>query len=275
VGGDQPERPRRDPVVRGHLGRVGLQLLAAGEVAPQRHRAEQVVGGERDDHHEGRDGDARRDPLRAEDGGREQHRDEPGRVVEVDRGLGRSRREQVHRELRNCRDQGERREHDEQREREQELRQIRQASAGEGRRDDPPGVAERRVHDPAGGAADLAVAREEARRPSPIEVRDHHLDRHQRDRDAGDGDGSSGRSAPVHERVPDSQPRDHERDLLLCRRGEEREHREREQAPLVEIPDGEQQQRARERDGMELVQRQPLGRRVDQVREREREACAL
>jgi hypothetical protein len=33
---DQPQRPRRDPVVLGHLGGARLHLLAAREVAPDR-----------------------------------------------------------------------------------------------------------------------------------------------------------------------------------------------------------------------------------------------
>ena len=67
-------------------------------------------------------------------------------------------------------------------------------------------------------------------------------------------------------------PAIHERDLLLARRGGEREQGEREQPFLVEVPEREEQERRRERDGMELVQRQPAGRRIEQVGEREAEA---
>ncbi len=44
---------------------------------------------------------------------------------------------------------------------------------------------------------------------------------------------------------------------------------------LVQVPEGEEQERAGERDGVELVQRQPLGRRVEQVGEREAEPGPL
>ena len=47
--------------------------------------------------------------------------------------------------------------------------------------------------------------------------------------------------------------------------------RERQQAVLVEEPDRPEQERRRERDRMEVVDDEPLGRRVEQVDEREAE----
>ena len=52
-------------------------------------------------------------------------------------------------------------------------------------------------------------------------------------------------------------------------RAQERDRGEGQQAILVEVPEGEQQQGRRECDGMELVQREPLRRRVEQVGEGE------
>ena len=77
------------------------------------------------------------------------------------------------------------------------------------------------------------------------------------------------------ERVPEAEAGNDETDLLLGRDGKGGEDRERDQAALVEVPDRKQEQRARERDRMELVQRQLLGRRVEEVREREPERVAL
>jgi len=275
VGRNQPQCTRGDPVVLAHVGGASLVLLAAGEVAPQRQRAEQVVPGESDDDHDRRDRDPRRKTLRAEDRGRDQHRDQARGVVEADRCLRGRGGEEVDRELRNGRDQCERCEHDEQSEREHELREVTEPAPGGGRRDDLPRVGERGVHDATGRAADLAVAREEARRAGAVEVRDHDLDRDERRGDPGRGDGGSRPAAPVGERVPDPEARHHERDLLLRGRGDDRARRERQQPALVEEPDREEQQWARERDRVELVQRQPLRRGVDQVREGEAEGGAV
>ena len=82
-------------------------------------------------------------------------------------------------------------------------------------------------------------------------------------------------SASPRERVPDTHAGDHERDLLLRQRREHGEDREGDEAVLVEVPEGKEQERARERDGMELGQRQPLDGRVEEVRKREAEAGAL
>ena len=58
--------------------------------------------------------------------------------------------------------------------------------------------------------------------------------------------------------------------MLLRRQRRGREQRERQQPALVEEPPGEQQQRARERDRVEVAHGQPLHRREEQVGERER-----
>ena len=55
----------------------------------------------------------------------------------------------------------------------------------------------------------------------------------------------------------------------------DREHGEEEQAVLVQVPEREQQQWTGEGNRVELVQRQPLGRRVEQVDECEREPGAV
>jgi hypothetical protein len=82
-------------------------------------------------------------------------------------------------------------------------------------------------------------------------------------------------TAAVREGVPEAETGDDEPDLFLRRHGEDCADGERQQPPFVEVPDGEEQEGAGERDGMKLVQRQPLGRRVKQVREREPEGGSL
>ena len=213
--------------------------------------------------------------CRAEDGRRDQHRDQARGVVEVDRRLRGRGGEDVDRELGDRCDQHHRRREHQQAEREHEPRDVAEPAPGERGREDLPRVRDGRPEDPARRAAHLAVAREEARASGPVEVRDHDLDRDQRDREPRERDGRSGQAPASRDRVPDAETRHYERDLLLGRRGEQRAGRERDQPVLVEEPDREQEQRARERDGMELVQRQPLRGRVEEVGEREAQAGAL
>ena len=109
----------------------------------------------------------------------------------------------------------------------------------------------------------------EGRAGTVVEVRDHDLDRDDGPDDARRRNRPAGEPpAPPH-RVPDAEPRDDERDLLARQRCEQREQGERLQAVLVEVPDREEQQRTGQRDGVELVQRHPLGRRKEEVGERE------
>ena len=251
-----------------------------GQVAPERDRAERVVGrdGEHDRGSGERGGEVR--PVSRYSRGAEhrcghQHRDQPGRVVEADRRLRGRRREQVGGELRNGGDEHERREQREQAERNQKLQQVAQAAPGERGGDDLPRVGDRGAQDPAGRSADLVVAREEARAAGAVEVRDDDLDREGRDGDSAERDQCALDPSPAGERVPDPEPGDHEPDLLLGRHRGEREERERDQPVLVEVPEREQQERAGERDRVELVQRQPLRGRVEEVGEREPEPGAL
>ena len=82
-------------VVRGDARRGRLERLAAGDVAPERNRAEAVVGGEHrgrrarraERHGEARPAARRAGRRRARADG-EQRGDDPGRVVEVDRASG-------------------------------------------------------------------------------------------------------------------------------------------------------------------------------------------
>ena len=130
-------------------------------------------------------------------------------------------------------------------------------------------MGDRGVQDSRRRAADLAVAGEEARSAGPVEVRDHDLDRDERDREPSGGDRGSLEPVPARNCVPEPEAGDDEADLLLADRCGQREQREGKQAVLVQVPHREQQQRAGEGDRMELVERQPLGRRVEQVGERE------
>ena len=270
--GNQLERPLGDAVVRGDARRCRLVLLAARNMAPAGDRAEPVVADQGCQHDDGRK--RHRPPshsLRPEDGGDHERRDQARGVVEVDRGLGRGRGQQVERELRQCGDEDERSEQAERSKRGDELEQVMKVARAEGRFEDAQRMLDRRLENASGRASDLAVAAVEVRLGAGVEVRYDDGNRDSAPRRSGERDRSPGDGSPVRDRVPHSEARDHERDLLLARRSGEREHGERQQPFLVEVPEREEQERRRERDGMELVQRQPTGRRIEQVGEREAE----
>ena len=65
--------------------------------------------------------------------------------------------------------------------------------------------------------------------------------------------------------VPDSHPSDGEADVLFRRDRRHGEQCEGPQASLVEVPPCVQEERARERDRMEVAQGQPLHRRVGEI----------
>ena len=78
---------------------------------------------------------------------------------------------------------------------------------------------------------------------------------------------ASGRGSGRRTRRPSQPPRGH---VLL--RGDRRRRQQREgpQASLVEVPPGKEEERARERDRMEVAHRQPLHRRIEQICDGER-----
>jgi hypothetical protein len=131
------------------------------------------------------------------------------------------------------------------------------------------------VEDRARRVAEGAVAHVEIGPRAFVEVRQDEPERESGDEDAEQGDRSAGPNAPPRERVPETHARDHERNLLLRQRGEPGEEGEGNEAVLVEVPEGKKQQRARERDGVELAQGQPFDGRVEEVRECEAEAGPL
>ena len=96
-----------------------------------------------------------------------------------------------------------------------------------------------------------------------------------RDDDPGREDREAGAAAPVAECVPEPEDRDDEADLLLRQARRSGAECEGDEAPLVEVPDREEEKRGRERDRMEVVDDEPLRRRVEQVDEREREPLPL
>ena len=118
---------------------------------------------------------------------------------------------------------------------------------------------------PAGGRRrSRSDVRTASRRPGRTEGRRH-----------GD-DGGRGReaiaprpSATVPYGEPHSQRRHGEADLLLRQAGERRRDPERDEPLLVEEPDRWKEQWCGERDRVEVVEDEPLGRRVEQVDERE------
>ena len=89
--------------------------------------------------------------------------------------------------------------------------------------------------------------------------------------DAGGRDHRARAAAPVRDGVPEAEHRDHEADLLLRQARRSGAERERQQAILVEEPDRAEQERRRERDRVEVVDDEPLRRRIEEVDEGEAE----
>lgn len=258
----------------------GLVRPGARQPSPERKGTKAIVAGE--GHH---DCEARQrhasaaispgQPAGAEHRGGDQWRNEPRGVVVVDLGLGVRGREQVERELGNGGDQDERRSRKEKCERKQKLGEIADALPVEGGRHQPVRAGEEGLENPSRRASDLFVPPVELRGGSVVEVRQDELDRDDCDDNAGCGDRAAGSELSPREGVPDAHSRDHERDLFLRQRGQYGEGGERKEAVLVEVPEGIEQKWARERDGMELVQGQPLHGRIEQVGKREAEGGAL
>ncbi len=273
VARDQPQRFVRDPVVRPHVCHVRSELLRTRQRAPRRGAPEHVV------RHECRADDEQRDPLGpprppprqprgTEDRRSHEPRDRRSGVVEVDGCLRVRRRQEVQADLRQRDEERERREERKARERQQERGQVlRVPPLGHGRRDGA-GVRSGRLEHAAGRTADLVVAAVEARRPGRAEVRDHEAESERRDGDACDGDRRSRQHALSRERVPEPERCEREPDVLLRRDGEQREDRERDQPLLVEVPEGEEEERRCEGHGVELAQRHPLHGGKEQVRDR-------
>ena len=128
-----------------------------------------------------------------------------------------------------------------------------------------------RLDDACRRPADGVVAAGERRPASRRVVRDDdgRCD-HRHDRSGGEDDEPCPPPS-VPERVPDAEHRDDEPHLLLGQARGDGAERERQQAVLVEKPDRPEQERRRERDRMEVVDHEPLRRRVEQVDEREAE----
>lgn len=214
-------------------------------------------------------------PGGAEHGCGKQPGDRRRRVVEPDRGLGGRAREHVHGELRH---RGRRRERREQRQAEQRQKQVAEVDEVT-RLERRLGHAERvpggGAHEPERGAADGPVATGERRAARGGVVRHDDGEGEHSRRDPGAGDRGARRAPPVGDRVPDSERRHGQPDLLLRRERERGDEREGEQATLVQQPERRQEERRRERDGMEVVESEPLGRRVEEVDEREAGAGPL
>ena len=131
-----------------------------------------------------------------------------------------------------------------------------------------------RVGDPAWRPSDFAVAPLEGRTAFP-EVRHDEGNRDRGPCCAGARDHSAGEWTPPGEHEPNAERGDDEADLLLRERGDHRADRKRLESSLVEKPNSEEQCRCGERDGMELVHCEPRGCRIQEVGERERNACSL
>jgi hypothetical protein len=105
-------------------------------------------------------------------------------------------------------------------------------------------------------------------------VRDDDRDRDDSPGEAERCDHAAHPPAPSRQPVPDPEAGHDERDLLLAERGGDGAERERDDAVLVEEPEREEQERCCQRDRVELVEREPAGCRVEQVRAGEAERGA-
>ena len=135
-----------------------------------------------------------------------------------------------------------------------------------------PRVREGRPDDAARRAADRVVAPVERRLGAGVEVRDHDGDRERRDQQPGAGDRRARRRARRRTAYQIPSPATTSPTSSFVVIASRAKTPNGDQAVLVQVPEGEEQERAGERDRVELVQRQPLGRRVQQVDEGERRA---
>ena len=147
--------------------------------------------------------------------------------MEADRRLRLRRGEEVERELREGGDERERRGEEEAGEREGEIGEVAKRAVVEGLVEDADRMRHRRPQHAARRAADLAVAGVEARGPAVVEVRDDDPDGEAEPERTRRHDRRAGPRAAAGKRVPHPEAGDDERDLLLRRRREEREDRER------------------------------------------------
>jgi hypothetical protein len=216
-----------------------------------------------------------RQPRRGEHGARDEEGGDRRRVMELDRGLGRRLREQVGGELRHSCDEDERRGQEQARERKRELEEVRQVAPLGHSLEERERIGERLLDDACGRSADGVVTVVEGGRVPVAEVRHDDGEIEGGQRDAGDGDRRTGEATAAGEREPDPEAGDGQRHFLLREGGEPEERQRRKEAPLVEVPDRVQQQRTRERDRVELVEREPLHRRVEQVGECEQRRLPL
>ena len=228
----------------------GVVRVCANVDAPE--RAEHDCSGERRERSHVRE--ARAHPSDAEDGCSEECGHYCGRVVRLDGGLRDGAREQVQSELGKRSEQREWCSEREQRQREQQRGEVRQVAVVERRR---------------------LVAALERRGTGGGEVGDDDERRDQRHGRTGHGDRRTRPGCPMTHGVPDADRRHREPDVLLGRNRCGREERERPHPALVEVPPREQEQRARERDRVEVAHGQPLHRGQEEVRQGERGAGSV
>ena len=183
--------------------------------------------------------------------------------------------EHVEPELREGGEENQRRGEEHEREGNQQVHQVVGSGPAERRLERADRVCDQRPQDVSGRRPERSIALVELRGGPLVEVRQDEADRNRRDGGSNRGDSGSDGNPPARKCVPEPHSRDDERDFLLRERRKHREGRKGDEAVLVEVPEGEKQERARERNGVELVQRQPLRRGIEEVREREAEARAL
>ncbi len=246
---------------------------AAGQRVPHGQRAQPIVAQERCSNCHPRERPCHRsaparDPRCSQHRREHEPRDGPGRVVLLHRRLGRHRREQVDRELRRGRQQRQRCEQRQGSERRHQSDEVAHPALVEGGREQAPGIRQRRLHHAARRATDRLVAAEERRR-SVREVGHDDLHRDERERDTGERDRAACEPAPPRQAVPEAESRDDQGNLLLRQDGDGGEQGERPEAVAVQEPHRVEQQRAGEHHRVELAQRRPLQRRIEQVGEGE------
>ena len=184
-------------------------------------------------------------------------------------------REQVDREQRHGGHQRERREQADARQRQQQREQVADAAVVERDLQDVDRVREDHLHRLRGRAADILVAAVEAQRRAVPEVRRHEGDDHGGQHQSGRRDAEPELVVPAPERVPEPHPGHDQRHLLARRARDESKDAEQHEPVFVQKPEGVEQQRTGECPGVELVEREPLQGRIDQVDEREPERGPL
>jgi hypothetical protein len=106
-------------------------------------------------------------------------------------------------------------------------------------------------------------------------MRYHHFHRNDRPGDRNGRNERAHEEATLSEAVPQAEAADYEPHLLLTGQSQEPKEGEASYPVLIEVPDGEENERDHDCGRMKLVHRAPLHRRVQQSGERRIDGCAF